>query len=622
MRAASVSLLWHSVTLRRYTIGTATHHGARMTRRLPRKRFLVALLGAVIINVSCTGGNGTSANDDDPSVDLTDIDTSLEPLPNDLQDSASFYLSDGYDEVSMLNMLVRTATVDGPCNADDIRGCQLDDVLADLDDSDDLEPAIAVHFSATDYSDDASEANAHLRQSGDTERAAAQKSFALTLDEGVPPWRHERRLQLNKHPFDVERLRNKLAFDLIRDIDHLNSLRTQFVHLNIEDNGQTTDYGVYTHVEYLGESYLSNRGYDTDSAIYQSVNFLFDRLPERLQIDDDGAPVDTARFERNLQIHNGEDHRALVSMLDSLNDASSNKASVLRAYFNDNNIATWLAVNILLGNANTVYENYFLMNLARTDDFYLLPGDFDSAFKTEADPDDYSGQEQIRRRMIYGVSKWWESRLIRLWLQQPGAWETLRGRVYTLRENALSDSRISALIDRYVDVVQPYLLAAPDLDYLYGTDNQNKVIEWFTHIEALPERVEDNYRNFFNDPGWPMSFSLLGADVANGEVTFRWSPSYDFQGDALAYTLDVSATPAFDSVLYRELSITNAPQPGVGGQAEISATVPSAVLGSGELYWRVTVFETDNPDTQWRPANSRVSYNGNDYYGAAVLVID
>ena len=167
-----MSLLWHSVTLRRYTIGTATHHGARMTRRLPRKRFLVALLGAVIINVSCTGGNGTSANDDDPSVDLTDIDTSLEPLPNDLQDSASFYLSDGYDEVSMLNMLVRTATVDGPCNADDIRGCQLDDVLADLDDSDDLEPAIAVHFSATDYSDDASEANAHLRQSGDTERAA------------------------------------------------------------------------------------------------------------------------------------------------------------------------------------------------------------------------------------------------------------------------------------------------------------------------------------------------------------------------------------------------------------------------------------------------------------------
>ena len=593
-----------------------------MTRTRPRKRFLIALFCAVIVNASCVGGGSGGNSNDDPDITLDDVDTSLTPLANDLQDNASFYLADGYEPVSMLDLVLRTNTIEGTCDEVDISGCQLADVLNDTDGSDEFEPEIAVHFSATDYADDGSAANAMLKQRGDTARQAEQKSFAVKLDDDLPLWRRERRLQLNKHPFDVERIRNKLSFDLMQDIEHLNSLRTQFVRLQIQDNGQTTDYGVYTHIESVGDDYLANRGYDADSALYKSVNFTFDRLADRLQIDSTGAVLDEAQFERNLEIKTGDNHSALISMLDSLNDPTSDKSALLATHFNENNIATWLAVNILLGNANTVYENYYLFNPASTDDFYLLPWDYDSAFKTEADPDDYSGQEQIRRRMIYGVSKWWESRLIREWLQQPGAWEKLRGRVYSLRQNELSNRRISALIETYQDTIQPYLLNEPDLTYLYGTDDQNKVIEWFTHIEEMPGRVGENYSRFFNDPGWPMSFALNEAVVSNGEVTFSWAPSHDFQGDALAYTLEVAPTPAFDQPVYRQSNIAHAPIAGADGEDQLSLVVPTASIGNGTFYWRVIAFELEEPADSWRPANSRVAYDGQTFYGASALAID
>ncbi|MDO6462310.1 CotH kinase family protein [Granulosicoccaceae sp. 1_MG-2023] len=599
-----------------------------MTRFNSHFRTYASLFGAALVSVACAGSDGSSnSNSTDNQSGSTVLpdesdNNSLPALDNDLQDNSAFYSADGYDEVTMLDVLVRTATVAGPCTTEDISGCSLADILSDNDGNDEFEPEIDVHFSSADYSDDTNISNAILKQRGDTSRQADQKSFAVKLDKGLPLWRNERRLQLNKHPYDVERIRNKLSFDLMRGVEHLNSLRTQFVHLKIEDNGQTTDYGVYTHVEYVGDEYLANRGYDPDSAIYKTVNFTFDRLPDRLQIDSDGEPVDEDLFERNLEIKNGDDHSALIEMLDALNDPDSDKAEVLEKHFNENNLVSWLATNILLGNANTVYENYYVFNPTGSDDFYLLPWDYDSAFKTEADPDNYTGQEQLRRRMSYGVSKWWESRLIRTWLQQPGAMETLQERVESLYNGALSPDRVSALISQYQDTIQPYLLSAPDLQYLYGSDDQERVVEWLANIEDMPGRVEENYQNFVNDPGWPMSFALKDSVNSNGTVRFSWSPSYDFQGDALAYKLEVAATPAFENIIYTQTDIPDETQTGSDGEAEIQLEVPSASLGSGTYYWRVIAFEADQPDQNWRPAYTRVSYNGEYYYGTAQLTLD
>jgi len=80
--------------------------------------------------------------------------------PNILEPS-DLYTSNGYDPIEVLRVDLRTVTQDGPCNADDESGCKLDDVLADIDKTDDHTVDILVHFSSDDFPDDSS-INTHL----------------------------------------------------------------------------------------------------------------------------------------------------------------------------------------------------------------------------------------------------------------------------------------------------------------------------------------------------------------------------------------------------------------------------------------------------------------------------
>lgn len=54
------------------------------------------------------------------------------------------------------------------------------------------------------------------------------------------------------------RFRNKMAYDLIRGIDQMMGLRTQFVHLYVKDetsgSNSFDDYGLYTQVEQLNKA--------------------------------------------------------------------------------------------------------------------------------------------------------------------------------------------------------------------------------------------------------------------------------------------------------------------------------------------------------------------------------
>ena len=126
-------------------------------------------------------------------------------------------------------------TTPGTCTADDESGCTLADVLADVDKTDDLTVDIPIHVSGDDFPDDGSVSNAELRLRGGGSRFAPQKSFRIKLDSKEVLWRNERYFQLNKHPFDRSRIRNKLAMDVMSKIPNLPSMRTQFVNLWIDD---------------------------------------------------------------------------------------------------------------------------------------------------------------------------------------------------------------------------------------------------------------------------------------------------------------------------------------------------------------------------------------------------
>jgi hypothetical protein len=99
-----------------------------------------------------------------------------------IQEPEGFFDTDGYSNVDVVRVDVRTVTTPGICIKGDESGCTLDDVKADVDSEDDFTVDIPIHFQGADLPNDGSINNAELRQRGGYARRAPQKSFRVKLD--------------------------------------------------------------------------------------------------------------------------------------------------------------------------------------------------------------------------------------------------------------------------------------------------------------------------------------------------------------------------------------------------------------------------------------------------------
>lgn len=129
----------------------------------------------------------------------------------------------------------------------DERPCTLSDIDGDIDATDDYKPKLKVEIVTKDYPLTFNNTNAEMKQKGKLTRRSKQKSYRITLDKGEEfdesTFQYgERTWQLNKHPNDYSRIRNKLSFDLFQTIPNITSLKTRFVNLKINNN----EYGLFT----------------------------------------------------------------------------------------------------------------------------------------------------------------------------------------------------------------------------------------------------------------------------------------------------------------------------------------------------------------------------------------
>jgi len=371
----------------------------------------------------------------------------FDALPNDLVIPSDIYNTAPAD---LLNIQLSTVIGTGNCEVDngneDYSGCTLDDVNNDIDADDNFKPEIKVHFVADDFADDGQVSNATLRQRGGYSRFAPQKSYRLKLDSKDALWRNERKLQLNKHPWDVTRVRNKLSFDLMKGIPHLPSLNSQFVKLNIDN----VSHGIYTHIENVGKEYLKNRGWDKDSNLYKAKSFSFsDRSDDDYELDNQGKPVDKDAFESHIEIKRGKNHTQFVNMLEAINDHTNNfQTDVLEKYFNRNNYLSWMAVNILTGNLDVSHSNFYLYNPKGTDDFYFLPWDYDDTWGIQDQPDNVA-DGTIWDKHQFNPQHLWSSKFHQRFLKQPGALDLLTEAVIKIKDDHFSATEIQTLLNSY-----------------------------------------------------------------------------------------------------------------------------------------------------------------------------
>lgn len=326
--------------------------------------------------------------------------------------------------------------------------------------------------------------NASIRVKGNP--SAALKSYRVKLMDSIDALQGQTVFNLDKNLNDTSRIANKLAHDLIKDLDHIAGFRTDFLQVYIRDDSlmeeerEFNSYGLFTHTEQPNKKYLRSHGLDENGSLYKAESFKFQLTPQLKNAND--LDYDKEAFEAVLGIREGKEHTKLISMLKDINDENKEFDQTFNTYFNEDNYLTWLAVNILLGNADAMNEGFLLYNPSSSSVFYLLHWDFDNIFYWMEDDD--ANKPNIYEQMN-------DVSLHRRYLEQDENTEKLKSRVDELITNSFSPANIKKLIKHY----KPVLLETMDKypDKILSTIKLN---EYIAYIGRMDEKVFQNYLDF------------------------------------------------------------------------------------------------------------------------------
>ena len=196
--------------------------------------------------------------------------------------------------------------------------------------------------------------NATVVIRGQSSSYYSQKNYKIKLKKDKGTWRNQRTINLNKHQQDGMRFRNKLAFDLLKTIPQTTACRTQFVHLYVRDQTETSevlfeDYGLYTQVEQLNKTYLRYHDLDQYGQLYKIESFEYYRYPDALKLETDPT-YDEEAFGAVLESKGDTDHTKLLAMLDAVNDYATPIEDTLAKWFDVENLVYWMAFPMLVGN--------------------------------------------------------------------------------------------------------------------------------------------------------------------------------------------------------------------------------------------------------------------------------
>ncbi|UKS25800.1 CotH kinase family protein [Paenibacillus sp. HWE-109] len=447
-------------------------------------------------------------------------------------------------------------------------------------------------------------ANATLEIRGNTSRAANQKSYKIKLNNKAGLWQEHKILNLNKHAFELSRVRNKLSFDYLKLIPNMSSLRTHFVQLKVKDLTTTVpakefvDYGLYTDIEQPDKTFLKYHGLDPNGNLYKANNFLFQRYPDVL-VEANDPRYNKSEFEKILKINASENHTKFLHMLDEVNDTSKNINDIVDTYFNRDNFLTWMATNILLDNTDTINQNYMLYSPSNSETWYFLPWDYDGGW-------DWYGQgpkeTKLRASWGNGIANYWDSLLQRRFFKDPANVKQLNEKIEELSK-IITKERTQSFLNSYHPIVTKFVNNAPDINTLPAGGISFFENEYKRLVNVPELKKKDYYKSLEN----PMPIFLGVPEIKDNVTTFYWDQSFDLQGDELSYDFQLSKDPQFTKIV--------AEQPGL-------KIVHHAVSGltKGTYYWRVSI--KDSKGNTQIPFDDYTDVSNNIYYGMLEYIVN
>jgi len=416
--------------------------------------------------------------------------------------------------------------------------------------------------------------NATVQVRGQTSSTNVQKNYKIKLKDNVGTWNGQSTIALNKHQTDYLRFRNKLCFDLMSEIDEIMSLRTSFVHLYVKDTTAGSDvfedYGLYTQVEQLNKAALKNHGLDKNGYLYKVNFFEFYRYEDAIMLETD-PDYDLSAFNEYLEVKGDSDHKKLIKMLEDVNDYSLDIEDILEEHFDTENIAYWMAFNILIGNYDTQSRNMYLYSPSNIDTWYILPWDYDDAFMKDENQllNNNDGQE-----WEVGVSNYWGNVLFQRCLKSEEFRNELDSAITDIKENVLTSENISEKVEQYETVTRKYVYEYPDI-----TNEALSSEEYDTIASGLPLLVDEYYDLYKESLQKPMPFYIGIPNKTDEGYVLNWDISYDFQQQDILYDMTLAKDPEMTEI--------------IESYTGIWPTYTFSILEPGNYYIKVTATDSD-----------------------------
>ena len=391
--------------------------------------------------------------------------------------------------------------------------------------------------------------NAVVTIRGQSSSLSAQKNYKIKLNENAGTWNDQQTINLNKHVYEGVRFRNKLVYDLLEELPGMMALQTQFVHLYVKDetegeSAEFVDYGLYTQVEQPNKSFLERHGLDKNGHLYKINVFEFYRYEDVIKRKNE-IGYDVAAFEERIEIKGDDDHNKLIAMLEDVNDYSIPMDEVLEKWFDVDNLASWMAFHILLGNTDTQARNTLIYSPLNVNKWYFISWDNDGSLsRTE---DRINGKEELS--WMYGVSNYWGNVLLQRALKSDNFRAVLEQKIDLFR-SILTEEKLETLVASYAEVVKPYVYSEADLLYAPLTSAEYDLV-----CEGMAKEIEENYQLYKKSLNQPMPFYIGEPEKTEAGITFSWDVSYDFDTENIFYSFELADNFEFENPIVLQTGI-------------------------------------------------------------------
>lgn len=393
--------------------------------------------------------------------------------------------------------------------------------------------------------------NATVRLIGQKASKRPQKSYKVKINSGSGNISGIKNFNLNKSFGDPFRFLNKLSYDLMTEIDPLLSTRSSFVHLYVKDKSLGddqlfVDYGLYTMSESINKRYLSNRELDSTGELYEIENFDFRRHEDVIMQPTDSR-FNQKEFEKLLEAEGSNDYSKLIKMLDDLNDDSKDIENIVKTYFDEDNLYSFMAFNILMDNKDTDTENFYLYSPMGFDKFYIIPVDMDGSLREKYEilrNSDYSAGWKK------GIYLYTDSLLFSKILRNQNCVSKLNGYINNLHETVLSPNNVSEKASQLAKEVKPYLYSLPDIRFARVTEEDYDKL-----VSEISAQMEENYYSHYDSILTPWPFHINEPTVKDGNIVLNWEDSFILNGQ-VSYDVILSDTWSFKKVLMDKKNLT------------------------------------------------------------------